>query len=422
MRVLLISANTESISMRPLPLGLGLVAAAARKAGHEVLFLDLFAEPDPLEAVRREIAAYRPAVIGLSVRNVDDQCREKPRFLLRDTRAVVEACRSETAAPIVLGGAGYSIFPREALSYLGADFGIASDGEVAFCALLDRLGAGDASPDLPGLYAPGREPTEGRALPEDLDSLPLWDEALPRADPEQWIPIQSRRGCPNDCSFCSTSRIQGRRIRFRSPGLVAEAVQAIASRGARRFYFVDNTFNIPEAYALELCRALSSVRPRPSWRCIVYPHRISAQLAAAMAASGCTEVSLGFESGCERILRVMNKHFTPGDVRHSTELLAAHGIGVLGFLLIGMPGETRESVDESLELARSLPLQGLRVTVGIRIYPGTALARHALAEGVVASDEDLLQPRFYLAPGLEPWIRDRLGHGAWGSGPGPGVP
>ena len=390
--------------MRPLPLGLGLVAASTRRAGHEVALLDLFGAPHPLEAVQRAIASHRPAVIGLSVRNIDDQCREEPRFFLSDTRALVEACRSVTTAPIVLGGAGYSIFPREALSYLGGDFGIASDGEVAFPAFLDRLGSGDPSPDLPGVYAPGREPRAGRALPDDLDSLPLWDEALPCADPEQWIPVQSRRGCPNDCSYCSTSSIQGRRIRFRSPRLVAETVGALASQGGRRFFFVDNTFNIPEAYALELCRALSDVRPRVSWRCIVYPHRLSPQLAAAMAASGCREVSLGFESGCKHILRIMNKRFTPDDIRQSAEMLAAQGIGVLGFLLLGMPGETAGSVEESLEFARSLPLQGLRVTVGVRIYPGTALARQAIAEALVASDDALLQPRFYPTPGLDEWI------------------
>jgi radical SAM superfamily enzyme YgiQ (UPF0313 family) len=414
MRVLLISANSERINMTALPLGLGLVAAATRRAGHDVAFLDLLAAPEPLEAVDRAIAAHGPAVIGVSVRNVDDQCREGPRFYLDQARAVVERCRASSPAPVVVGGAGYSIFPTEALRFLGADFGVAGDGEVAFPALLRRISRGEAPADLAGVYAPGREPAVGRSLPDDLDALPVWDQTLASApaDPELWVPIQSRRGCPNDCAYCSTARIQGRRIRFRSPRLVADAIRGVASVGFRSFFFVDNTFNIPQAYALELCQELAALRPRVRWRCIVYPHRLSEELAAAMAAAGCAQVSLGFESGCERILRAMNKRFTPDDVRRTAELLAAQGIGVLGFLLLGMPGETPDSVEQSLEFARSLPLQDLRITVGIRIYPGTALARTAVAEGVIASEAELLRPRFYLAPGLEPWIRQRVPAGA----------
>jgi radical SAM superfamily enzyme YgiQ (UPF0313 family) len=119
------------------------------------------------------------------------------------------------------------------------------------------------------------------------------------------------------------------------------------------------------------------------------------------------EASLGFESGSEQILRYINKHFSPGEVRRGTDLLATHGIRRMGFLLLGGPGETPETAAHSLAFARSLGLDALKITVGIRIYPGTPLARRALSEGVIQPGDDLLEPRFYLAPGLEPWI-----HGA----------
>ena len=95
-------------------------------------------------------------------------------------------------------------------------------------------------------------------------------------------------------------------------------------------------------------------------------------------------------------------------MRQTSQLLAARGIRRMGFLLMGGPGETRETVEESLAFARSLRLDGLRTTVGLRIYPGTALAQTAMAEGVVSSEDDLLHPKFYLARGLEPWIHQRL--------------
>ncbi len=413
MKVLLISANTERVNMVAVPVGLGLVCAAARAAGHEVEFLDLLAEPDPRASVRSAIARSAPDVIGISVRNIDDQCRENPRFLLEPVRDLVEECRAASASPVVLGGAGYSIFPDEALAYLGADYGIAGDGEASFVALLERLEADRSPADVPGVYVAGGAPRMTRSWSRALDRLPIWDDAVaPAPHPDLWIPVQSRRGCPNDCSYCSTSRIQGRQIRRRSPRRVARLVARLSRAGHRRFFFVDNSFNIPEAHALALCRELDALEPHVTWRCILYPERVREELVRAMAAAGCSEVSLGFESGCPRILREMNKRFTPEDVRRTSDLLAAHGIRRMGFLLLGGPGETRESVEESLAFAKSLRLDDLRVTVGIRIYPGTALAKRAVTEGVIGSEEDLLRPHFYLAPGLEPWIHQRVAAGA----------
>jgi radical SAM superfamily enzyme YgiQ (UPF0313 family) len=128
-----------------------------------------------------------------------------------------------------------------------------------------------------------------------------------------------------------------------------------------------------------------------------------------MAEAGCVEVSLGFESGCPKVLEAMNKRFGPAEVREISDRLAAHGIRRLGFLLLGGPGETKETVDESLAFARSLNLDMLKISVGIRLYPHTPLAQQAVEEGVVAAEDDLLMPRFYIRPGLEDYIRQAQG-------------
>jgi radical SAM superfamily enzyme YgiQ (UPF0313 family) len=412
MRVLLVSSNTERINMVTIPLGLGLVAGAVRRAGHEVAFLDLLDEQDPGAAIRRAVAASQPDVIGISVRNIDDQDRENPRFLLGQVKPVVDAARVCTTAPIVLGGAGYSIFPEAALAYLGADLGVSGEGEETFPALLERLQAGGDPAGLPGVHVAGRPWERPPSFADDLDAFPVWDESLTSivdpSSPDLWVPIQSRRGCPNDCSYCSTASIQGRKIRARSPQQVVEQVARLARAGCRRFYFVDNSFNIPESYSFEVCRWMRELAPGAAWRCILYPHRVGEELVRALAEAGCVEVALGFESGSEAILREMNKRFTPADVRTTSELLAAHAVRRIGFLLLGGPGETRGTVDESLALAASLRFDFLKITVGIRIYPGTPLAHRAVEDGMISGDDDLLQPRFYLARGLEPWIHERV--------------
>jgi len=127
-----------------------------------------------------------------------------------------------------------------------------------------------------------------------------------------------------------------------------------------------------------------------------------------MAEAGCCEVSLGFESGSEQILKAMNKRFKPQDVKRISELIARHGIGQMGFLMLGGPGETRETVMESFTFAASLPLDSLKITQGIRIYPYTKLAQRAVQEGFISPQDDLLKPTFYLVPSLEGWLQETV--------------
>lgn len=412
MHTLLISANTEKINMPTLPMGLGCVAAALEAAGYSVGFLDLMGVTDWQPLLRETLSQTSPDVIGISIRNIDDQVSQTPRFLLEEAREVVAFCRANARAPIVLGGAGYSIFPESVLTYTGADMGIQGEGETAFVMLVERIAGSAPLSDVPGLYIKGEGLQAPRTYIRDLDRCPLPGPDLFDArfadDPDYFVPIQTRRGCPLNCSYCSTSTIEGRTIRRRSPAGVVEALARWRAAGFERVFFVDNVFNLPEHYARELCDRMAAAGLDIHWMAILYPGKVSESLVRAMARAGCRSVSLGFESGFQPMLDALNKHFSLDEVRRTSRLLAEHGIGRMGFLLLGGPGETRETVLQSLAFADSLDLEAMKLTVGLRIYPYTELARVAVREGLIDAQDDLLEPRFYVVPGLEDWLRETV--------------
>lgn len=408
MNILLVSANIKQMDNPVQPLGLAQVAAATREAGHEVMLIDLKSEAEPRAVLDEAVTESRPDVIGISVRNIDDQTMATPTFLLDQAKEVVALCRDLSSAPIVLGGAGYSIFPQSALDYLQADMGIQGEGEDVFPALIESLAKGGDPSKVPGLCLPGAGVRQKRIFTRELDAFPLPDTSLlcPSAqkDEEPWIPVQTRRGCPMKCSYCSTPAIEGAAMRQHSPDVIVDWIGRWVAEGFNRFFFVDNVFNLPLSYAKELCRKIVDRNLDIHWQAIVYPRGVDEELAALMAKAGCSQAGLGFESGSEPILRSLNKGFTVDEVRRVSGLFAEHGIKRMGFLLLGGPGETKASVAESFDAADSLNLDLLKVTTGIRIYPNTPLAGRAVDEGVISPRCDLLHPCFYMAKGLGDWL------------------
>jgi radical SAM superfamily enzyme YgiQ (UPF0313 family) len=413
MRVLLISSNTELINMPVLPMGLASVAAATQRAGHEVQLLNLMLHGNTQKLIEEAVQNFHPELIGVSVRNIDDQSRQNPRFLLEPVKEVISQCRGLSSAPVVLGGAGYTIFPQGVLDYLGADMGIQGEGEQAFVRLLECLQEKADVAELPGLFLPGRRPNRSSELIRKLDDFPLPGPdqlpCLPTVNGKPiWVPLQTRRGCPMQCSYCSTPAIEGKIIRQRSIALVVKAISGFFEAGFSHFYFVDNTFNLPPTYAKALCDQLIASKLDIRWRCILYPRGMDEELIEKMARAGCVEVALGFESGSAKILRSLNKKFLPEEVQHIAQLLQRYKINRMGFLLLGGPGETKETVLESLSFAEGLNLESMKITIGIRVYPSTPLEQTALREGVLTPTNDLLLPTFYLAQGLEPWLQDTV--------------
>jgi radical SAM superfamily enzyme YgiQ (UPF0313 family) len=412
LRVLLVSANTEQTDILPLALGLNCVAVAARNAGHEVRFLDLLTERDTEQVLHGTIKSFDPEIIGISIRNIDDQVMAAPRFLLDRVRKTVKECRDASDVPIVLGGAGYSIFPESTLDYLEVDMGIQGEGEVAFPMLLDRMGKGSDLSGVPGLYMRGLGLRGERSFAGNLDLLPLSDPSLwslsTPGKSEYWVPIQTKRGCSKGCSYCSTPVIEGRTVRRRRPERVIDEVARYVAAGYRMFHFVDNTFNIPMRHAKSVCRKIIESGLQPSWRCIFYPGIVDRELADLLGKAGCREVSLGFESGSERMLRSMRKTFSLDSIRRTSDMLRDAGIRRMGFLLLGGPGETKESVEQSLAFADSMDLDAVKVTVGIRIYPDTELAKTAVSDGTVSRDDNLLVPKFYVVREIETWMDETV--------------
>jgi radical SAM superfamily enzyme YgiQ (UPF0313 family) len=412
MRVLLVSGNREDVDIRVPALGLACIAAATENAGHETFMLDLMVANDPQSAIAEAVAGFRPEIIGMSARNIDDQRMKDTRFLLDQTRDAVAWCRQTTEAPIVLGGAGFSILPLPILEYLDVEMGIQGEGEAVFPELLRRIQAHESVDGLPGVFQRGKVSPARRTISRGLDCFPLPDPSLITRSlsgaKDAPVPVQTRRGCPLSCSYCSTPTIEGKVVRWRSPERVVEWIGRLVEEGFRKFYFVDNTFNLPPSYATHLCTEIIEAGLDVSWRCILFPGGLDEKIIEMLARAGCKEVSLGFESGAESVLSRMNKPFALADVRRAAELLRSHDIRTMGFLLLGGPGETRQSVDESLSFAESLELDSMKLSIGVRIYPNTEVARRAEKEGLLSSGQDLLFPKFYLARELEGWLYERV--------------
>jgi radical SAM superfamily enzyme YgiQ (UPF0313 family) len=420
MRVLLISENRVRENLVPYPLGTSYIAAAARDTGHEVAGLDLMFSPDPLLEVSESIRRFRPDCIGLSIRNIDNQDVYNVEFFLPAVRDIVEGIKSVTGAPVILGGAGFTIFPLECLEYFDLEMGIVGEGEVSFTRLLECLASGSDPRNLPGLALrrngkgmvnpPGPSPDFKRMPPPDRNTFDVgpynW---TPGSDPPFVANLQARRGCHMRCIYCTNPLVEGRNIRLREPEAVADELQSLeCDHGIKIATFTDSLFNYPDDYSIELCREIARRRLSIKWTCTFTPMNPDPELFGLMSEAGCFFISLGNESGSEDMLTALRKGFSKKEILESVREAKQAGLMLNCFLLLGGPGENRRTVEESVEFVSELEPNAVTVTVGIRIYPGCELYDIALREKVITPEHNLLYPAFYIAPEVEPWLYEYM--------------
>jgi radical SAM superfamily enzyme YgiQ (UPF0313 family) len=403
-KILLLSANRYRFPDPVFPIGLTCVHSALVHAGHETRLMDL--NVDSMEAIERCLEDDAPDYVGISLRNIDDVMIRKLEQPYGDAVRLCGLVRRKTSRPIILGGAGYSIYPARMLELTGADYGVCGEGEHAMVQLIEALECGLSPGTVPGVVW-RREgnvvlnPVAHRAAVPD-ETLSLRPERLTQFYLREggMLNIQTQRGCALRCCFCTYPLIEGRRPRLRSPDAVAAEMEALKRIGAGYVFVVDSVFNTSEAHVTEICEAILRRGVRMNWGCFLRPAGLTPALMRLMARAGLTHVEFGSESFSDAVLRQYGKGLTFSDILRSSELAREVGIDYCHFLICGGPGETLETLEESFEHSRALPGAVIMAVVGMRIYPGTPLSRRAVDEGRVSRNSDLLTPEYYLAPGL----------------------
>jgi radical SAM superfamily enzyme YgiQ (UPF0313 family) len=407
MRVLLISPNLEMLPDPVAPLGLAFLSSALKSAGHEVRCLDLCFEENIEQALEKAISGFSPEALGLSLRNIDNVAYPESVSYLPFFKKVIERCRLVSSSPVFLGGSGFTLMPEAILNFLEADGGIAGEGEEAFARVLGQ-GAGRSPSPVEGFIAKGEKNLSGPACIQDLDSLPSPDWNC--LDLKNYFGrggmgnLQTKRGCPFSCIYCTYPLIEGKAVRLRSPRRVADEAEALLRQGVKNVFIVDNIFNFPESHARAVCRAFMERGGSLEWSCYAHPAYFTRPLAEDMKGAGCTGVEFGTDSGSPQVLARLGKHFTPDDIRRATRSAREAGLEVCHSLSLGAPGETEETMEETFRLMEEISPTAVVAMVGLRIFPGTGLARQAEAEGLLPPATDFLEPVFYLAPAVKDGI------------------
>ncbi len=412
-RVLLVSTNRERSPQPVVPNGVACVASALAGAGHDVRVLDLCFTNDPVAAARDAARSLRPDVIGVSVRNIDNSDTIALRHYTPEAVEVLAALRAAAPhAPVLAGGAAFGVAPESLFRELGVDYAVAGDGERASVALVDTLAAGRPVGSVAGLVRPVGDRIVFTPPGEDanLDALPLprvhrWLDVARYQRHGATVPIQTKRGCVYKCVYCTYRNVEGWGYRLREPGAVADEIAELyRDAGVTHFDFVDSTFNSPPGHAIDVCEAIVRTELPVRLETMNFtPASCSDDLLAAMRRAGFTAIGITAESASDPVLERLEKGFDAARVREVAQRVTRAGLRTLWIFLIGGPGETPATIEDTLSFAAERLRAGDAVyaTVGLRVYPGTTLHRIAIDEGTVAVGDSLLAPTFYLSPALD---------------------
>jgi len=416
LRVLLVSANTEKIPDPVFPLGAAIMAAAAERAGHEVHTLDLCFLDALVPALDEALRASRPDVVGISLRNLDSSAYPQNTSYIDDYVRLVDALRERSDATIVLGGAGFTVMPATILEVLGADAGVVGEGEAAFPWILERLAAGEPLRTTPAF----RCERVGRSVcVTPVTRIKQLDEAG-SARRESFdlqlyyqrggaLNVQTKRGCCFECVFCSYPLIEGSKVRMRSARAVVDEIESVRrEHGVRHWFFVDNIFNMPLRHAKEICDEMAARALDVEWSAYLNPKFVDEELCRLMARSGCKAIEFGTDAGSPTMIANLDKEFEVEDLRRSSALCHAHHLKFAHSLIFGGPGETDQTVAETIALMDELRPTAVIAMTGIRILPGTGMVDIALRDGQIEPDDDLLYPRFYVSPTLGEELIERI--------------
>ncbi|MEW6669006.1 MAG: radical SAM protein [Thermodesulfobacteriota bacterium] len=381
MRILLVypyflEERIQDEDIRPVPIGLYGVAESLKQSGYDVEVLnwhDIHKTPLKIEEA---LSQKRPDVLGFSILHGN-------RWGGIDIARTAKRLLPETK--VVFGGPGATFLWKHLLTHFPEiDYVGIGEGETTLPELIRHIEkAGDKPPEgVRGIaFRRGRKIVRTPKPPpvQDLDRLPI------PARHFVYQHVSSSRGCAWKCRFCGSPRLWEGEIRFRSPEHFVEELELLCRKGVRFFYVSDDTFTVDKDRVIRICGRILERDLKVSWCAISRVDCVDEEILYWMRKAGCTQISYGVESGSGKIRAALNKRISTERIRRAFDLTVRHGILARAYFMYGCPGETWETVEETVTLMMEIrPLAA--VFYILDLYPGTGFYEDLKRRGIV-SDE-----------------------------------
>lgn len=363
---------------RIVPIGLFYIGAQLLENGFETAILNLAdTEEDPINVFTKAVEARMPDVIGFSVMNPN-------RWNAVDCAKAAK--KIKPGITIVFGGpAPTFLFDHLFSACPEIDFMVKGEGEIGFLELLNALETGTQRhfDEIPGLVLKKDDAIVETSLGppiEDLDTL---------SHPSKYFRFQHlamSRGCPGSCTFCGSPKFWGsRKVRFHSAEWFAREIETLVKKGVTHFYISDDTFTMDKPRVLEFCRLITEKNLSITWNAISRVDYVDADILLAMRKAGCIQISYGVESGSEKIRKTLGKPIDREKIIAAFSMTRVHGILSRAYFIYGSPGETKDTIQESIDLIRTIrPLSAIFYM--LVIFPGTFLYQSAKEKKFVSDD------------------------------------
>ena len=411
------------------PLGVLYIASLVRKNNHIPYVIDVPALRWSLKETVNYVLSLNPDVVGISSMTIN---------ILNAGKIAEELKLQGLKVPIVIGGPHVTAAPVETLKRFSAiDYGVIGEGEITFLELIEKLGRHESVSDIMGILWQDHSGevvvNPPRPFIKDLDTLPLpaWDllpnfpEAYPQSALEtKRLPAASiitSRGCPHQCTFCDRA-VFGSSVRHHGAEYTLDMIRLLKNKyGVKDLMILDDNFLLDKKKLFKICDTIIEEKMDLRWYCLSHVKFMTEDRLKKIKEAGCWIMEVGIESGCERILELLKRNTKKEEIAEAIKRARKAGIRVKGNFIFGLPTETRESLEETIQFATDINISLFQQTF-LTIWPGCELSNHAGQYGCVETDwgklahfqisfipngltqEDLLRAskdafrRFYLRP------------------------
>ncbi len=400
-KLLLVSANRHTEPYPVYPLGISYLSSYLSNTmpGLEIFIFDFMLHSyEEYNSLLKELS---PDYAGISFRNIDDVNIYRKESFINHYRNIIALTRENTKAKIIIGGSGFSIYPKLLFETLDPDFGIYGEGEESLRQLIVRIENKEDPGNIGGLVYR----KDGVVLVNRRDKLlpvPVLEFNGALAD-HYWqesgmLNIQTKRGCPYNCIYCTYPIIEGSRVRTLDPGQIVKTLTDLyTGKKIDYVFFTDSIFNISNDFNYELAERLIAARLDIRWGGYFNFTNIDRQLLEKLKQSGLKHIEFGTDTISDTLLGKYRKPFKVEDILRISAYCTELDIDFAHFLILGGYGETDDTLIETFENSKKISRTVFFPFIGMRIYPGTRLHEIAVEEKIVSADDPVLEPVYYVS-------------------------